>query len=203
MKAVASYSLQLTSRKYSAASKVNINSSSTSFSVLLTHKSLSFGYLSLSFHDVSIFRGNLMHHVIYLYIPPGYIVNLRDQPLRWILWCRAGIRSWNVSFKISLTLGDLFQFQFSVIWSILASILSRIEWKLPSSNWSPLVQATVFKTDAQFLDHSLNSNIAWKDGIVFPFLINMVIYFPLERLIDFFRDLCKVRLFWHLWTDRH
>ena len=90
-----------------------IHSSFSTFSVLLIHKSLYFGKLSLELHDTPIFRwkcntsGVLSLHSFQTCLKLEWPV--LEMP---IVWCRTTICSWNRSVEESLMLVKQFSFPF-------------------------------------------------------------------------------------------
>ena len=99
-----------------------------SLSVLFKHKSVSFVNLSLFLHSVSIF-----------WLERLYILPKPQRPALkvHVLWCKAGIYSWNLSIKYPWYTKIHFQFQFIAIWSISTSTLSTTAWKAPASSLFP------------------------------------------------------------------
>ena len=59
-----------------------IHSYFSSFSVILIHKSLNLVIRVWDYMMLQHFDGNLIHRVLYLYILPTLVLNLRDQPRR-------------------------------------------------------------------------------------------------------------------------
>ena len=105
-----------------------IHLSLASLSVLLKHKSLIFGNFSLLLHEISIFW---LKHI--------YILSkLQRSALNMLaLWCKLAFIAEIFLKMCSWCMKIPSQFYFFAIWCILASALSIIAWKAPSSGWSP------------------------------------------------------------------